>query len=336
MISCPNKNTKAWKELERKYGDFAYILWDKHQGEIPLSLYGEYPAFSRDSSIINDLSRIVDISNNGYISTNGKPLPDYKLEQINNEIVRKNASYRTNYRLIRNKKGDYSLMNGNDFVYYNDSKDEFISINSGIAILDSFKQRFGVDYEIVNANEAKAILEDSPQPYGEESGFYYKGKVYLVDNGQGLDFDTTVHEFAHPFVRAIMNQNKPLFESILKQIINTQEGRDILDEVERLEYPDHQILEEVAVRAITVLAKKNFNPETGSVFENAVRKLLRYLATLMKNVFGKQDLKISEIDPNFTLEQIADLFSLKPGKIVLQETNSSVLQDDKSYYRGQI
>jgi hypothetical protein len=323
MISCPNKNTKEWKELVRKYGEnSAYLLWDTHNGQIPLSLYGEYPAFKKDTAIIDKISQVVDISNTGYINTKGREIPDYLKERINSIITSYNALYRTSYRVIRNSKGDYSLLNGNSYVQYNKSKDEFISRNAAIAILDSFKNRLGVDYEIVTSDEAKGILEDSPEPYTDETGFYYKNTVYLVDNGEGLDFDSAIHEFAHPFVRAIFKQNKPLFESIVKQIEETEEGRAIFQEVVDLGYKDFQILEEVAVRAITKYAKNNFDKETGSLFDNAVRKLLRYLATLMKNIFGKQDLKITEIDPNFTFEQLADIFSLKPGNIELEESIS--------------
>ena len=90
-------------------------------------------------------------------------------------------------------------------------------------------------------------------------------------------------------------------------------------EVQELGYPAEQVNEEIAVRAITRLAKQNFDKETGGLFVEAVRKLMRYLTTLLKNIFNKQDLRLSELDPNMTLQQLSDLFSIAPNSFNLNE-----------------
>ncbi len=42
MATCPNKNLNEWKSLVAARGeDVAFYLWDKHEGDVPLSDYGD-------------------------------------------------------------------------------------------------------------------------------------------------------------------------------------------------------------------------------------------------------------------------------------------------------
>jgi len=323
MITCPNKNTQQWKELASVNGeDIALHLWDKFQGNVPLQYYGDNPIFNQNQDIIEKIRRTtgLTISRTGFIDTQGRELSDGAELNVREIIKRNNALFRTDYYLMRNNSGNYSLMSRSQgFVVYNTTPSETISNIAAIKILDTFKKRLGINYEIVTPAQASGILENSNQPYGDEPGFFYKNKVYVVDAGQGIDFDTTIHEFGHAFIRAISKSNRPLFESIMKQVLATPEGQQILKEVTALNYSENQILEEVGVRALTVLAKENIDKETGTPFKTAMQKLMTYLTTLLKNLFNRQDLRIAAIPVETSLQQLADIFSLKEGSINVGE-----------------
>ena len=181
-----------------------------------------------------------------------------------------------------------------------------------IKILDQFKERLDVDYKFVTPEQAKEILKDTKDGWNGETGFYFNGVAYAID-GKDIDFDTPIHEMGHPFVRAIMKHNPVLFNNIMTDLIKSDEGAAIFDEVEDAGYKD-DAMEEVAVRALTKAAQKNFDAK-GSLFGKAVTRLINLLKSTLRNVFGVSPLKVKDIDVNTTLEELADIFSLKIGKI---------------------
>jgi hypothetical protein len=181
-----------------------------------------------------------------------------------------------------------------------------------IKILDQFKNRLDVDYKFVTPEQAKEILKDTKDGWNGETGFYFNGVAYAID-GKDIDFDTPIHEMGHPFIRAIMKHNPTLFNNIMTDLIKSDEGAAIFDEVEDAGYTEG-IMEEVAVRALTKAAQKNFDPK-GNLFERSVTRLINLLKSTLRNVFGIAPLKVKDIDVNTTLEELADIFSLKIGKI---------------------
>ena len=326
-MKCPNRNTQQWKDLEAKQGEtMALYLWDKYDGLVPQEYYGNSPTFARAKDIITKISREVGITNTGFIFTDGKNLSDSKRERINEIITRYNANYRGSFNLIQIKnghnKGNYMLREGNNYVVYNvNPGSQTITTDAAITILDTFKKKFNVNYQIVSPEEAAVILENAPQQYNGEEGFYYNDMVYIINKGHGIDMDTAIHEYGHPFMRALNKYNPNLFKSIVADIAMTSEGQDILNEIRQLKYKESEVPEELAVRALTKLASKNFDPKTGGLFQNAVDKLIRFLTSMLRNVFGKQDLKVGDISVDTTLQQLADIFSLKTGKIDLKNQN---------------
>ena len=181
-----------------------------------------------------------------------------------------------------------------------------------IKILDQFKNRLDVDYKFVTPEQAKEILKNTSQGWNGETGFYFNGIAYAID-GENIDFETPIHEMGHPFIRAIMKHNPKLFNNIMTDLIKSDEGAAIFDEVEDAGYKE-DAMEEVAVRALTRAAQKNFD-DKGGLFEKAVTRLINLLKSTLRNVFGIAPLKVKDIDVNTTLAELADIFSLKIGKI---------------------
>jgi|694.fasta_scaffold37092_7 hypothetical protein len=243
-----------------------------------------------------------------------------KVATVNYEKLNVHVELKPSERLLtayeqKALKANNKLPNLGQLVMFNSVQGDTASNQAVTKILDTFKERFKIDYEIISPEQAQEVLKDTEEKYTNETGFYFDNKVYIVDYGNGLDWDSAIHEYGHPFMRALNKYNPNLFTSIVQQIANTPEGEQLRDEIIAAGYPENQIAEELAVRALTKLAKKNINPETGSLFEKAVDKLLKFLTSMMRDLFGKKDLKLSTLSPNTTIEELADIFSLKQGFI---------------------
>ncbi len=214
---------------------------------------------------------------------------------------------------------------------FNKTEGDILPNQVVINILDKLKNRFKVDYEIISPAQAEGLLSNIKERYNNETGFYFKGKVYIVDNGDGLDFDSAIHEYGHPFMRALNKYNPSLFQNIVADILSTKEGEQLLEEVRGLKYSKSEEVEEVAVRALTKLAKKDYDIETGTLFEKALDKLLRFLTTMLKDVFGKKELKLSTLSAETSLQTLADIFNLKQGVVDLNEFDRSQ-KNDKVFF----
>ncbi|MFN9115810.1 MAG: hypothetical protein ACK5XN_37650, partial [Bacteroidota bacterium] len=261
--------------------------------------------------------------------TNGKDLKPNESYAINQILIRKNALFRQSYRLVQANSGNYYIVNGSQGkVSYNTSKSQRILPEAAKEIMDTFKKRLGVDYQIITDAQAQNILKDK---YNPAEGFYlHAGKVYVIEDNGTIDFETTIHEFGHPFMRALRAYNPALFANIVSEISDSKEAVDI-ELIIKNDYkewfegedvkPQHlnEYLEELAVRGLTLYAKENFNPETGKPFKEAMHKLIRFLTTMLKDLFGKKELKLAALSPNTTLKELADIFSLKQGDINLEE-----------------
>jgi hypothetical protein len=209
--------------------------------------------------------------------------------------------------------------NNSQLALFNKTEGDMLPNQTVITILDKLKNRFKVDYQIISPAEAKGLLSNTRDGYNNETGFYFGNKVYIVDNGDGLDLDSAIHEYGHPFMRALNKYNPSLFQNIVADILATNRGKQILQEVIDLKYDKEEQAEEIAVRALTILAKKDYNLKTGSLFEKAVEKLLRFLTTMLKDVFGRKELKLSTLSAETSLQTLSDIFNLKQGVVNLNE-----------------
>jgi hypothetical protein len=189
-----------------------------------------------------------------------------------------------------------------------------VSVNRSNAIVDfmvrSFSDRLGIPYEFVSRGEAFEILKQAGKAYTQEAGFFIGGKVYLIR--EDLSLDTAMHEFAHPFVRAIQKENPELFEKLYNDLINTDTGRKMVSLVSILEdklTPDQDLFkEEVMVRALSKHAydKVNQKPEDTSFF-NAIKNFLYHLKQLLRKYLGKT-FDVSKLDSTTTLDELSEIF----------------------------
>lgn len=172
-----------------------------------------------------------------------------------------------------------------------------------VKMLDKLAKKFNVPYEIITTAKAKKLYDN----YGGEKAFYYKGKVYILEDG--ITLENALHEFSHPFIRAIAQKNTELFTNIIEEILSTPEGKAIYNQVKEL-YPEHVVdgelnyagFEEVAVRALTAEAEKQY---TTPEFESAVQRLLKAIKNLLRGLFSTN--AVDTIDSNTSLKELAGI-----------------------------
>ena len=258
-------------------------------------------------------------------TNNGSPEYYFEVSKLNNKYF----TIRIAKRLWDRRKSEVTepkVTKSVQLPLFNKTDGDVLSNQVVTNILEKLKNRFKIDYQIVSDAEAQGLLSDTKEGYNNEPGFYYKNKVYIVDFGGGLDYDSAIHEYGHPFMRALNKYNPQLFSNILADILVTKEGQKIQEEVIKLEYPKSQEAEEIAVRALTMLAKEDYDTKTGNLFEKAMDKLIRFLTSMLKDVFGRKDLKLSTLSPETTLRELADIFNLKQGVVVLEEIDENQVQ----------
>lgn len=207
--------------------------------------------------------------------------------------------------------------------YKKESSNQDISKNGFYTLLNDLSKRLGVEYSLISKEQAREILKG--QEYNDEPAFFYKGKVYLTE----INKEDAIHEFTHPFVRALIKNNPDLVVNILDEI--KQYHPEIYADVERL-YPDYfkdgtsiLALEEIAVRAITKLAIGNIDNTTGkSVLKRLWDAILNFIS-------GITNLDLTNLKPTSTLQDLADLLTSYEGNINL---NNDLKFDQPAFNRS--
>ena len=209
--------------------------------------------------------------------------------------------------------------------YKKEASNQDISEEGFYTLLNDLSKRLGVEYSLISKEQAKEILKG--QEYNDEPAFFYKGKVYLTE----INKEDAIHEFTHPFVRALIKNNPDLVVNILDEV--KEYHPEIYTDVERL-YPNYfkdgpsiLALEEIAVRAITKLAMGNIDNNTGkSVLKRLWDAILNFIS-------GITNIDLTNLKPTSTLQDLADLLTsyegtislnnqpLKPGVAELFESN---------------
>lgn len=202
----------------------------------------------------------------------------------------------------------------------------------------------GVRYQNVTAEEARQILESRKKPYNGEPAFFFGGTIYTV--GDNVNFDTVLHEFSHPLVRAIYRENPVLFNNLYESLANTPEGQVIREHV-MANYPElsefieidgemklnPSFAEEVLVYG---LQRKAVNKVTQQIesqgFKGFIESLLGAIRKLLKGIFPKA--RVADIDVDTSLTDLADMLLEKEfeydTELVTNDDVVSYMRDIKS------
>lgn len=173
----------------------------------------------------------------------------------------------------------------------------------------------GIPYAIVTRKEAHDIVTaaGSNLSFGS-SAFFLNGTSYFISNR--LSAKAVLHEYSHPILRSIAQNNNSLFEKLYKDLAATNEGATLIEAV-RAEYPellqdeqyDRFFKEEVLAHALQVAHQNHLDDvaePTG--FAKVLKDLLYAIKQVLRKVFG-QKVEVSKLNPNTTLDNLADMLA---------------------------
>jgi len=200
-------------------------------------------------------------------------------------------------------------------------------------IADSFSERFGIGYNIIDENEARKMLNEAGFAYDNEPAFFFNGEVYITTGN--FNPKNVIHEFSHPFIKAIAKNNPVLFNKLYNELSQTEEGKRIIKYVEN-KYKDKDSegkKEEVLVRALTerAIAKSNFTENTPE-FTSIINKILYHIKQFMRKVFGK--IKIENLDVNTTLEDLSEMLTTESLNLSIRDAIATEVEFNRETGRS--
>ena len=193
-------------------------------------------------------------------------------------------------------------------------------------LAEGLKMQLGVDYDFITPAEAYELTKNSKNPWKGENHLFFGGKVYIIQ-GTGSPHGV-LHEFAHPIIKSIAKQNKPLFNKLYQDLKSTQEGARLISEIHE-NYPDFDLesddfKEEALVKA---LEKKYFSGrdeiQNSKDFDNFLDKILFAIKQFLRDLFGK-GIHVSTLSPKTTLQELVNM--LKEGKHF--DLDAEIITDD--------
>lgn len=167
------------------------------------------------------------------------------------------------------------------------------------SIADKLSKRFNIPYQIVS------------EPTADWKGRVENGIVYL--NEAIMSKDTVFHEFAHPFINAVQQDNKALYDSLKGQLI--EEHLDVIKDVAD-RYPDLSVEDQMTEAMVEVIGKyaSRRMGENGQMDSTRMGRFLRNILKALSDVIKRLTRKnrsypFAEMDPNMSLLSLSDLIA---------------------------
>jgi hypothetical protein len=320
--SCPNFNSPEWKALENNpsIGKFEAMRdWLENDGvirtpeEVIKKISDKNMGFNKPGDqlvqeIKPGVQELFDIDSNTITSED-------TYDQLREEFVRENS--------IQEIEPNAS------------EEDRSLSIIFQIA--EKLSNKLRVPFEIITSDKAFELTAGTKNPWKGQKAFFLGGTVYFV--GNNIDFETQFHEFAHPFVRALMVENPRLMNDLYEKFIATPEGQVILQQTldEYSGVPDNSgiVKEEVLVKAIQLSAsKKAQGIKPDNILPTLIQRFFTGLRSFLNKLFGNKP--VSRINENSTLYDLAEILlddeqfeldatKITQGDIVAYQNNNAEL-----------
>ena len=198
--------------------------------------------------------------------------------------------------------------------------------------LSKLSKALGVGYEIITKDEAYELHAAKGKIYSNEPAFFHNGKAYFITGR--LTPESVIHEFSHPFVKMLMQQNPELFNTLYDRLVATEDGKVILAEVSK-NYnngTEDSLKEEVFVRALTASTLMTSPKEE---FSSWLKEFLFNIKQALRKIIGKS-IDIHTLSPMTTMRELSDILS-KGDKVAMDaalytdEEIFDYLRDYKSF-----
>ena len=190
------------------------------------------------------------------------------------------------------------------------------------------------DVNFITKEEARELTKNTRSPYNNEAGFFFNGKVYIVEGG--VSVNSLFHEFAHPFVKFLAHQNPELF-SKLAQKAWAELGKMGLQDAFFAAYPElaensQGFHEEVIVHALTTAAQAQLsNTPVPNSFKETISNILYQIKRFFRKLFGGKP-KLSDLGVNTSLMDLAN--EMLSERFAINDsigTKEDILEDQIQY-----
>lgn len=271
---CPNKNTKEWKDLVSKVGeDRAYAIWQIRD-------LNDFSSDPPSETLLDYISKEVS-TNYEYYKEAYKDL--FALNRVRNvdEAVKmfysrvskyEGAMWNTSYA-TDSDGNKVSLFPSTTFKHI---KGKDVTKSELLYYLNKLKSKFGYDY----------IVIDDPLKLYKGKNTLIDGRRIMVVNIAYATADTPFHEYYHPFVRDIKEQNPTLYAKLAETV-------DVdVDAIDAEEY------------IVNYLSTKIASRQTSGI----VGQFIDYIKYLFAKLFPTSAKKITELS---TLGDVMDILNSK-------------------------
>ena len=189
--------------------------------------------------------------------------------------------------------------------------------------LSKLSKALGVGYEIITKDEAYELHAAKGKIYSNEPAFFHNGKAYFITGR--LTPESVIHEFSHPFVKMLMQQNPELFNTMYDRLVATEDGKVILAEVSKNynNRTEDSLKEEVFVRALTASTLMTSPKEE---FSSWLKEFLFNIKQALRKLIGKS-IDIHTLSPMTTMRELADILS-KGDKV---EMDAALYTDEEIF-----
>ena len=187
-----------------------------------------------------------------------------------------------------------------------------VDMETATKMLDRLKERFGVNYEVVN------------EPKSDWKGKFQNGKVY-INSAKEITKDTPFHEYLHPFIAVLKKENKSLYDKLIKELQSVEEGVSEIENVKATSgysnLSEEDQMDEALISYLGKLAVGNMT-DVGDIADSQVARVRQSMMTQFKNWLRRMfnnvfSIKLSDLEINYNLQDIADIISMSDTKIEL-------------------
>ena len=187
-----------------------------------------------------------------------------------------------------------------------------VDMATATKMLDRLKERFGVDYQMVR------------EPNAEWKAKFQNGKVY-INSAKEISKDTPFHEYLHPFISVLKTDNKSLYDKLMKELQSIEEGLAEIENVKATEgysnLSEEDQMDEALISYLGKLAAGNMT-DAGDISDSQVARVRQSMLTQFKNWLRRMfnnvfSIKLSDLEVNYNLQDIADMISMSESKIDL-------------------
>jgi hypothetical protein len=185
---------------------------------------------------------------------------------------------------------------------------------AGIAkFASAISDRTGIPYKIITIDEAFSILDNASLPYNSEPSFFYNGTAYFISGR--FNKDMVLHEFSHPIVTAIKEDNPQLYSKLVADAYAIPGMQEYIDGAYSDQSQTHKDMEAI------VRAMAQAEPES-----SFLKRLLYAIKQFLRKVF-KNKIELKNLSRDTTLNELFQMIQTEEFNIeFVDSSNNNIVE----------